>query len=419
MAKGFSDVGLEKFVLHGKRLDAVVQEAVVSAELERSITGPSLLTMSLHDPNRELITSSLFNEAVRASIDELLFEFASYRKSGDQLEVTFESAGWAALKRKKGAKSVKALTSSRTDFAQQLVGEVQWLNFRGEAGDPNKEVLARGKKESSAKALTRLAGDRQWRAFEDEATIFFGGDKWLAGLSEPITISEDDDGIDSIDPEFDGGKRANRATVVCYAKRWASRPGAPIEIKGLGPLASKGLWIVERLGRSLFSQQMTATLIRRVQALPEPSPPSTFHDDATGRAISGDSGVPGPTSAAGWQWPTSGPITGRFGDDRGDHVHSGLDIDGETGDAIYAARPGRVSFAGVAGGYGNMIDIDHGEGYSSRYAHLSAMLVPVGQRVDYDTIIGRMGNTGNSTGSHLHFEIRVGGTARDPLDFLP
>jgi peptidase M23-like protein len=99
-------------------------------------------------------------------------------------------------------------------------------------------------------------------------------------------------------------------------------------------------------------------------------------------------------------------------------MHTGLDLHGETGDPVRATADGKVTLAGWSGGYGRVIDIDHGNGMSTRYGHLSAIDVRVGQSIRTGQIIGRIGSTGRSTGPHLHYETRVRGGAVDPQKFL-
>ena len=106
------------------------------------------------------------------------------------------------------------------------------------------------------------------------------------------------------------------------------------------------------------------------------------------------------------------PFTGGY------RHHSGIDIAAPLGTAIRSAAGGRVSFAGRAGGYGNMVELDHGNGLRTRYAHLSRILVGSGSMVAGGQIIAKAGSTGRSTGSHLHFEVRQGGNARNPLAYL-
>lgn len=99
-------------------------------------------------------------------------------------------------------------------------------------------------------------------------------------------------------------------------------------------------------------------------------------------------------------------------------VHYGIDIPGPLGTLIRAAAPGLVRFAGAAGSYGGMVEIAHGGALETRYAHLSRILVRPGTRVEQGQPVALMGSTGRSTGSHLHFEVRVGGSAVDPLPWL-
>ena len=98
--------------------------------------------------------------------------------------------------------------------------------------------------------------------------------------------------------------------------------------------------------------------------------------------------------------------------------HSGLDFTGGIGVPIYSTAPGIVSFTGVRSGYGNTIEIDHGAGFKTRYAHLSGISVQVGERVAVGERIGAMGSTGRSTGPHLHYEVWVNGRAQNPDRFL-
>ena len=100
-------------------------------------------------------------------------------------------------------------------------------------------------------------------------------------------------------------------------------------------------------------------------------------------------------------------------------MHAGIDLAGPAGTPIHATADGVVSEAGWNnGGYGRLIKIDHGRGIETRYAHLSSMAVAPGQRVTRGQVIGRMGSTGRSTGSHLHYEVRIDGRAVNPIPFM-
>ena len=103
---------------------------------------------------------------------------------------------------------------------------------------------------------------------------------------------------------------------------------------------------------------------------------------------------------------------------RGPAIHTGIDLRGHKGDPVRVTAAGKVVTASWQGGYGNMIEVDHGNGLSTRYGHLSAIEVKVGQHVAPGQTIGRIGSTGRSTGPHLHYETRVDDVAVNPQKFL-
>lgn len=124
-------------------------------------------------------------------------------------------------------------------------------------------------------------------------------------------------------------------------------------------------------------------------------------------------------------WPTTGVITSDFGIRvdpvyGGQAYHEGIDIADDYGTQVVATAAGTVTFAGPTdGGYGNLVEIDHGNGIVTRYGHNSVVLVSPGQQVRQGDVISLMGSTGKSTGSHLHYEVDVNGTPVDPIVFLP
>jgi murein DD-endopeptidase MepM/ murein hydrolase activator NlpD len=98
--------------------------------------------------------------------------------------------------------------------------------------------------------------------------------------------------------------------------------------------------------------------------------------------------------------------------------HKGLDIPGPVGTPIYATADGTIGRAEWVGGYGKFVEINHGNAVQTRYGHLSAMNVTPGQRIRKGDVLGYMGSTGRSTGSHLHYEVRIAGEAINPIAFL-
>lgn len=115
--------------------------------------------------------------------------------------------------------------------------------------------------------------------------------------------------------------------------------------------------------------------------------------------------------------PIKGVLTSTFGEQRSGYNHKGIDLAANSGTPIEAALDGTVYFSGVANGYGNVVMIDHGDNTETVYAHCSTLKVSNGEIVTKGQIIAEVGSTGDSTGPHLHFEIRVNGSPVDPLKY--
>lgn len=147
---------------------------------------------------------------------------------------------------------------------------------------------------------------------------------------------------------------------------------------------------------------------------PAPPPPPTTRLASVRDVFSGGSAAPSaaPAASGSFNWPT---ITRRISQ-YFRYGHSGIDIDGEFGDAIYAADGGSVS-TGWYGGYGLQVVINHGNGLQTRYAHMQKVFVSNGQSVSKGQSLGEMGSTGYSTGSHLHFEVITGGRTVNPFSY--
>jgi len=135
------------------------------------------------------------------------------------------------------------------------------------------------------------------------------------------------------------------------------------------------------------------------------------------RAQVGTVSIDSTVSARGMIYPVNGPLTSRFGM-RWGRMHEGIDVGVGTGTPVVAAASGTVISAGWAGGYGNLVVIDHGGGIATAYGHNSRIIVSNGQSVGQGTVIAYSGSTGHSTGPHVHFEVRINGSAVDPLPYL-
>ena len=149
----------------------------------------------------------------------------------------------------------------------------------------------------------------------------------------------------------------------------------------------------------------------------------TLKEPVTEHRIRGTKARPTWMPTGSFRWPTSGRISSYFGGRKspggiGSTNHKGIDIAVPRGTPIYAADGGTVTYSGWMSGYGYLVQIDHGNGYVTRYGHNSSLTVSVGQHVYKGQQIARAGSTGNSTGNHCHFEVRYNGVAKNPLNFL-
>ena len=165
----------------------------------------------------------------------------------------------------------------------------------------------------------------------------------------------------------------------------------------------------------MAASEQVAKLIQQSKYKPPPSPPSSSGSSGSYNAT--------PSSSGGMIWPISGPITSPFGWRThpifgSQRFHSGLDIGGDYGMEIHAAKAGVVSHAGWIGGYGNTVMIDHGGGIVTLYGHNQSLNVSVGQQVSQGQVIAFCGSTGNSTGPHCHFEVRLNGEPVSPYNYL-
>lgn len=132
-----------------------------------------------------------------------------------------------------------------------------------------------------------------------------------------------------------------------------------------------------------------------------------------GGAFSG--AAPRVAASGSFRWPTAGVLTQNYY-----YGHRGIDLGAGVGTPVMASDSGFISYAGWDNtGYGNLIKVNHGNGFETLYGHLSAFYVVPGQAVSRGQVIGAVGNTGRSTGPHLHFEVRQGGVQQNPFFYLP
>jgi len=208
------------------------------------------------------------------------------------------------------------------------------------------------------------------------------------------------------------GRNLSAVRAVVFTGRAGSRDDVRVSPDGVGRLS---------VDVTVPKRATTGPIVvaANIASLPSPAAVVVVHKDQ--QAIDQGNRTPSPTR--GLIWPVaSRTLTSPFGEFRGDHYHSGIDIAAQTGTAVHAAAAGRVILVGPEGGYGNFICIAHST-ISTCYAHLSEFQTTVGASVSQGQVIGRSGCTGNCSGPHLHFEVRTGtamwAKPANPMSYLP
>jgi murein DD-endopeptidase MepM/ murein hydrolase activator NlpD len=233
-------------------------------------------------------------------------------------------------------------------------------------------------------------------------------------------VSSDRDIVDQMravrqDEQMERENLAEAADVAADRKKAAAEKLAGLEkarndqVKLKNALDARIEQVTSEVAALSREEATLSGLIRSRQAAAEASSAAPSAAANAPAAKVGGSGV---------AWPTNGSVTSGFGY-RWGSLHAGIDIANGTGTPIRAAKGGTIILAGWNGGYGNCIVIDHGGGFSTLYGHMSRLRASDGQRVSQGDLLGDMGSTGNSTGSHLHFETRVNGSPQDPTRYLP
>lgn len=210
-------------------------------------------------------------------------------------------------------------------------------------------------------------------------------------------------------------------------------PAAPLAAPAAAPAAA-GFHTVQP-GETLFSiaraRGTTPEALARENALDDPSalavgrvlylPAATKRHISNSMGPTGSAPAPGPAAGAGagarLLWPVRGVLISRYGK-RGADQHEGVDLAAPEGTPVVAAGEGVVLFAGEQRGYGQLVLLGHGADLVTVYAHTQENLVRSGERVERGQAIARVGRTGNASGPHLHFEVRAGAKACDPLPYL-
>lgn len=276
----------------------------------------------------------------------------------------------------------------------------------------------------------RLFDEVGWRLFVSEGRVVISSDDTLLRQRPRMVITGDEPWLLDYEDEQTLNRRVAELTLTVRMERWAAPLGTVVDVQaGGGDHMIDGRWIVVARTRSLFMPDGRITLRRPQEQKHEPAHElMTSTDDSESGTpdgtSAGSSGGGGGRPTGELAWPTSPhPVTSKFGARSspggvGSTQHDGVDIGVPVGTKVKAADGGKVTRAGVNGGYGNYVEIQHGEGLVTFYGHLSTIAVKAGQKVRKGQTIARSGNTGTSTGPHLHFGVHQGGKPADPLRYL-
>ena len=280
-----------------------------------------------------------------------------------------------------------------------------------------------GPHEDYWEAATRLADEVDWALYLDGRVVYFDPEPIMLKQPPVTTIRRSAPSTLDFSLNWDRRNIATEMTVKVVCRPFAFRAGQTVQLEGFGPasVASTGKpeypgrWLIGEIVRNRFEPFSELRLKQPSRPLAEPAPEQRS-------STSQPSGSPRGTGN--WAWPTSThTISSDFGPRSspggiGSTYHEGIDISVPTGTICRACDNGKVTVAGVNGGYGNYVEIDHGGGLHSYYAHLQRWGVKVGQTVQKGERIALTNNTGSSTGAHLHFGASKGGTAVDPMNYL-
>ena len=358
--------------------------AALQAEIASSKAEEGVLTSQLSAVVAELEDAQAAVDAAQASVSTLEAELSTAQARLDELTALL-------------ARQTKRLERLQTEYAK-AVGILE-ARVRAAYIDEPPDVLAFLVSASSfdeiidsVELISRIgAQDRRIARQVEKARI-------AAAAERKATI---------------GTRRLQAATVSVIGSRTEEARVARDQLAG----DRDRLATVQDLKTSALSntRETREEYVREVEALAAESAAlaAQIRDAQEGAGSTGT----GQASAAGFIWPCDGVVVSGFGM-RWGRMHEGIDVGCAYGTPNRAAAAGTIIYSGWLGGYGNLVVVDHGNGLSTAYAHASSLLVGVGQSVSQGETVSLVGSTGNSSGPHLHFEVRVNGQAVDPLLYL-
>lgn len=368
----------------GEKAAVDARIAALQSEIAESKTQEGVLTSQLSAVVAELEDAQAAVESAEASVSTLEAELASARARLDELTVLL-------------ARQTKRLERLQIEYAKAVA--ILEARVRAAYIDEPPDALAFLVSATSfdqiidsVELLSRIgAQDRRIARQVEKARV-------AAAAERKATI---------------GTRRLQEATVSVIGSRTEEARAARDRLaEDRDRLAT-----VEELKTSALTdtRETREEYLHEVEALAAQSAQLAARIQAAQQSA-GSTGT-GQPSAAGFIWPCDGVVVSGFGL-RWGRMHEGVDIGCAYGTPNRVAASGTVIYSGWHGGYGNLIVVDHGNGLSTAYAHASSLLVGIGQSVSQGDTVSLVGSTGNSSGPHLHFEVRVNGQAVDPLFYL-
>jgi murein DD-endopeptidase MepM/ murein hydrolase activator NlpD len=321
---------------------------------------------------------------------------------------------------------IDRLTSRQLLNQQQIEADVRRLAGRQAALDARQDVIAGLSQAARRVGIAPVSAlPPTPRPAPDKAAA--ADTPSAAGVKSPLA----DAAIRSRAPDAASGPLQRISAVESSLDSLAHSQAAYVDdvAKGVKQRAQKIAAVLRRLGQDVPPSQLASgdgAVGGPLVALSPDADPATFRSSVS--LVTGEVERFGALRRIALRLPLNrpipgAPITSRFGV-RIDPflgtpaMHTGIDFRAPTGYPARATADGTVTMAGYNGGYGNMVEVDHGNGITTRYGHLSKIEVKVGQVVSKGTVLGRTGSTGRSTGPHLHYEVRVDGDAIDPMKYI-
>jgi murein DD-endopeptidase MepM/ murein hydrolase activator NlpD len=339
--------------------------------------------------------------------------------------------------------STQAVAAQKGEDFQKAQQAYDEAAFKAEQlqqqADAAKATAAESQKRAGQMAarLARVGGN------DVSTTLFFNGDKasdLLSTLGMASKITDQSEGVyaKAVQDQNNAQSRTDQANVAKEALKAlaAAAEQAMVEAQAAADAAAAALQEQQDKDATLQAQLATLTSNKihteaeygegvRVREAAAAALRKKQAEEAAAAAAAGGGGGAGGQISGDWARPAGGYISSNYGARVApcagcSSFHEGVDLAAGCGAPIYAAHAGTVAYAGLYGGYGNYIRINHGGGITTAYGHIvdGGILVSSGQQVAVGQILARVGSTGHSTGCHLHFEVRINGTPTNPVSFM-